>query len=217
MGKWTANITTYLDVVRGYFRYKDKIKHSSQWLKKTAEVKNLALNPHKPYLTFLQIWLAENEEIYGKKICPCFEATGEDKADRMLMCPCSFSAKDIEEHGTCHCNLFGKKELTAEDWKKQEHRIRDKYLIPFKKLDEQTIDTRNVSLDTNRRLEVPSPVHQFKQAYNQLRGTFQVIVEREQSAKNILHYCNTRNLKAEYHPENDYFLVTINKYKKNRK
>ncbi|KXG44075.1 ferredoxin-thioredoxin reductase catalytic domain-containing protein [Tepidibacillus infernus] len=210
MGKLIANLRMYKDFFGGYIKYRKKINQASRWINKYAEVKGLSVNPHKMYLTNLKIWLAENEEMYGQRICPCFEATGDKKIDRQLVCPCTYAAHDIEIHGTCHCNLFGRKDLTEEQWKEQELRIMKEYRIPLK-IEGKTVDTRNVPIDHYRNMDVPDPVHQLKQALNQLDGTFNMIVEREQSAKNIIQYCKLKNIKASYQQKNDIYLVTIQK------
>lgn len=209
VGKVKANLNMYKDFFGGYMKYKDKIKASDKWMQKYADVKGLQLNPHKMYLSQLKIWLAENEDIYGQRICPCFEKTGDTKTDRKLTCPCTYAAKDIENHGTCHCNLFGKKDLTAQEWKEQEARIMREYRIPLKKVNETTIDTRNVPIDETRNMDVPDPVHQLKQALNQMQGSFTMIVEREQSAQNMVGFCELKKITASYEKAKDAYVVNI--------
>ncbi|WP_339061709.1 ferredoxin-thioredoxin reductase catalytic domain-containing protein [Tepidibacillus marianensis] len=210
MGKLKANLRMYKDFFGGYIKYREKIKKSDQWIQKYAEVKGLSVNPHKMYLTNLKIWLAENEDIYGQRICPCFEGTGDNKTDRQLTCPCTYAAHDIEVHGTCHCNLFGRADLTDAVWKEQEARIMKEYRIPLKKQG-NIVDTRNVPQDHYRGMDVPDPVHQLKQSLNQFDETFQLIVEREHSAKNIVGYCNLKNIESSYEKNEDQYLVTVKK------
>ncbi len=208
MGKWKANFRMYKDFFAGYIKYREKIKDADKWITKYTKAKGLVVNPDKMYLTNLKIWLAENEDMYGQRICPCFEKTDDKQTDRQLVCPCTYAAHDIEQHGTCHCNLFGKAELTQEDWKKQSQRIMKEYRIPLN-IQGNTIDTRNVPIDEYRQMDVPDPVHQFKQALNQMDGTFDMIVEREQSAKNIMAYCTLKKLNASYEQQEDVYRVTI--------
>lgn len=210
MGKWKSTIRMYKDFFGGYIKYRKKIKESDQWIQKYCDVKGLKTNPDKMYLTNLKIWLAENEEMYGQRICPCFEKTDDKQINRNLICPCTYAEHDIEEHGTCHCNLFGKADLTDEDWKKQSARIMREYRIPLN-IQGKTIDTRNVPIDSYRNMDIPDPVHQFKQALNQMDGTFHMLVEREQSALNILAYCKLKNLQASYEPEENVFRITVKK------
>jgi len=210
MANWKATLRMYKDFFGGFIKYRKKIKEADTWINKYANAKGLVVNPDKMYLTNLKIWLAENEEMYGQRICPCFEKTGDKQTDRNLICPCTYAAKDIEAHGTCHCNLFGRADLSEADWKEQSQRIMKEYRIPLQ-IQGKTIDTRNVPVDSSRQMDVPDPVHQFKQALNQLDGTFHLVVEREQSAKNILAYCQLKNLKASYKPQEGVFQITVQK------
>jgi len=211
MKKWKANFRMYKAFFGGYFKYRDKIKKMDSWINKYAKVKNLSVNPHAMYLTNLKIWLAENEEMYGARICPCFEATGEKKIDQQLVCPCTYAEHDIKEQGTCHCSLFGKADLTEDDWKKAEQRVMKEYRIPLK-ISNNTVETRGVPIEPYRNMDVPDAMHQFKQALNQIESyPFYMKVNSEQSAKNILSYSKLRNLNASYEQKSDHYLVTIKK------
>lgn len=200
----------YKDFLGGYVKYRYKIKQYDRWMKKYAEANGLVTNPHRMYLANLKIWLAENEEIYGQRLCPCFEATGDEKLDRNLICPCAYAAQDIEAHGTCHCNLFGRADLAEKDWKKQDQRIMMEYRIPLK-IQGRTVDTRGVPRDGSRGMDVPDPVHQLKQSLQKMDGTFYMLVEREQSAKNMMGYCQLKDMPASYEREEDHYRVTIHK------
>jgi ferredoxin-thioredoxin reductase catalytic subunit len=50
--------------------------------------------------------LVENKKNYGYQSCPCRFACGKRDLDRDLICPCEYAPLDIEEYGTCYCNLF---------------------------------------------------------------------------------------------------------------
>lgn len=210
MSKLKANLRMYKDFFGGYFKYRKKIKEADTWINKYANAKGLVVNPNRMYLTNLKIWLAENEDMYGQRICPCFEKTGDKVTDRNLICPCTYAEADIEEHGTCHCNLFGKSELTKDDWNKQEKRIMTEYRIPLK-ISGNTVDTRNVPIDKKRGMDVPDPVHQFKQALNQFDSSFHMIVDRSQSAQNIITYCKLKGIEASHEQKDGYYLVSIMK------
>lgn len=208
MGRIKARIRTYTELVTGYFKYKDQIKQYDSWIHQYAEKKGLVVNPHKAYVTNLKIWLAENEEIYGRRVCPCFETTGDNRTDQKLTCPCSFASQDIEENGTCHCNLFGTKELSDNEWRIQETRLMREYRVPLN-IQGKTIDARNVNQDPFRKLDVPDGVHQLRLALSTVGGTFKMIVEKEQSAKNIVNYCEKRNIPASYLQKGDAYQVTV--------
>lgn len=209
MGDLKANFYMYKDFMASFIKYKERIKASDNWMQKFAKLKGLTVNPHKMYLTNIKIALAENEDIYGLRICPCFEATGDKNLDQKLVCPCVFVEQEIAEHGTCHCNLFGKKDLTDKEWGLQVARVMMEYNIPLLKVDETTIDTRNVPIDEKRFIEIPDPVHQLKQALFQLSGSFDMIVEKEQSAKNIVAYCKLKDIDAVYQKDSNFYLVHI--------
>lgn len=210
MNKVKADVRMYKDFFAGYIKYRKNIKESSKWMGKYAKAKGIVVNPNKMYLTNLKIWIAENEEIYGQRICPCFEATGDKNMDRELLCPCSFAAQDIEDHGTCHCNLFGKADLTDMQWQTQQKRIMKEYRIPLK-IENRIVDTRGVDVDKTRGMDVPDPVHQLKQSLNQLGTDFKMIVSREKSAQNIVSYCKMKKIEASYQERENYFIVNIDR------
>ena len=49
--------------------------------------------------------LAVQSVRYGKPFCPCRDVDGAD-ADQDIVCPCTYSQADIEDHGQCFCGLF---------------------------------------------------------------------------------------------------------------
>ena len=50
--------------------------------------------------------LIVNQERYGYMVCPCRLAAGDREADRDIICPCVYRAPDVEEFGSCYCNLY---------------------------------------------------------------------------------------------------------------
>lgn len=54
--------------------------------------------------------LLTNRERYGYMACPCRLASGEREADRDIICPCVYREPDVEEFGSCYCNLYVSKE-----------------------------------------------------------------------------------------------------------
>lgn len=210
MTKLKATAKMYKDFISGYLRFRGKLKKMDQWIYKYAERKDFSVNPHRMYLTNLKIWIAENQTMYGSRICPCFEATGDPKLDRSLICPCSFAEEDIANTGTCHCKLFARGDFTDADFSEAEKDLMREYRIPLR-LNDNMLDTRGVPKSGNRQMDVPDPIHQIKQALNQVDTLpLNVIVEREQSAKNILMFAKLKKMNAKYHPHGESFLVTIN-------
>lgn len=211
MGKWKSNIRMYKEFTSGYLKYRRELKKADEWITKYAKLKGYRVNPHKMYLTNLKIWISENQKMYGTRLCPCFEPTGDKATDRKLVCPCAYAAHDIETTGTCHCNLFGRGDLTDEEFVEAEKELMKEYRIPLK-LQDYVLDTRGVPQDEYRQMDVPDPVHQVKQALNQItRFPLEVIVEREQSANNLLQFAKLKGLQGEMKQDGDLYKVTLTK------
>ena len=68
------------------------------------------LNPEDKKLQNVIKGLARNMEKFGKQYCPCRIRSGDTEKDKEIVCPCKFHGKEIEEQGSCHCNLYFKKE-----------------------------------------------------------------------------------------------------------
>ena len=50
--------------------------------------------------------LLTNKARYGYMVCPCRLASGDRQADKDIICPCVYRAPDVEEFGSCYCNLY---------------------------------------------------------------------------------------------------------------
>ena len=50
--------------------------------------------------------LLKNKERYGYMVCPCRLASGDRENDKDIICPCVYRAPDVEEYGSCYCNLY---------------------------------------------------------------------------------------------------------------
>jgi ferredoxin-thioredoxin reductase catalytic subunit len=50
--------------------------------------------------------LLKNKDRYGYMVCPCRLASGDRENDRDIICPCVYRAPDVEEYGSCYCNLY---------------------------------------------------------------------------------------------------------------
>ncbi len=68
------------------------------------------LNPEDKKLQNVIKGLARNMQKFGKQYCPCRIRSGDTEKDKEIVCPCKFHGKEIEEEGSCHCNLYFKKE-----------------------------------------------------------------------------------------------------------
>lgn len=125
------------------------------------------------------------EGIYGKRVCPCFDPSGNKELDKTMICPCPYIEDEIEEYGTCHCALFGKKDLSSKNWKKSGNRLMSEYRIPLN-LKGDTLDTRGMPLDSRRGLPIPDTSHQLKSTLVNYKGDkLKIIVATEQEKINL--------------------------------
>ena len=79
-------------------------------MKKVQEAKGYYFNKDKEKAYELLEALLLNKERYGYMACPCRLAGGDRDADRDIICPCVYSVPDIEEYGSCYCNLYVSKQ-----------------------------------------------------------------------------------------------------------
>ena len=77
-------------------------------MKEYADRNGYRLNPNKKLVIILIKGLARNYRRYGELYCPCRRLTGDPEKDKLLICPCAYHRKEIEERGGCHCGLFTK-------------------------------------------------------------------------------------------------------------
>lgn len=102
-----------------------------------------------------------------------------------MLCPCKFIEDDIKEYGTCHCALFGSKDLTPEDWEKSNKRLQAEYRVPLN-IQDGVLDTRGKPRDKFRDLPIPDAMHQLKSALIKYdKEDLTLIVETEQESINL--------------------------------
>lgn len=75
-------------------------------MKKVQEPKGYYFNKDRQRTLELLEALLVNKERYGYMGCPCRLVSGDRDADRDIICPCVYSVPDIEEYGSCYCNLY---------------------------------------------------------------------------------------------------------------
>jgi ferredoxin-thioredoxin reductase catalytic chain len=80
-------------------------------LKKAQEPKGYFFNKDKDWVLSILRDLLVNKERYGYTSCPCRLASGSRENDRDIMCPCVYRTTDVEEYGSCYCNLY-----VSRDW-----------------------------------------------------------------------------------------------------
>ena len=90
-------------------------------LKRVQEPKGYWFNRDKKRVFELLEALLVNKERYGYVSCPCRLASGDREMDKDIICPCVYRAPDVEEYGSCYCNLY-----VSREW--NEERIRHIYV-----------------------------------------------------------------------------------------
>jgi len=79
-------------------------------LKKIQEPKGYYFNKDRKTVFELLEGLIVNKDRYGYMACPCRLASGERDDDKDIICPCVYRKPDVEEYGSCYCNLYVSKE-----------------------------------------------------------------------------------------------------------
>ena len=74
---------------------------------KVLEEHNLVFNPDNEVNESIQMGLARNKLIYGKRYCPCFMVIEETESEKNRLCPCEPALNiEIPQNGTCHCGIY---------------------------------------------------------------------------------------------------------------
>lgn len=84
-------------------------------LKKTQEPKGYLFNKDKARVFELLDALLLNKERYGYMACPCRLASGDRENDKDIICPCVYREPDVNEYGSCYCNLYVSKAWNDEE------------------------------------------------------------------------------------------------------
>ncbi len=75
-------------------------------LKKSQEAKGYYFNSDKERVFELLDGLLINKERYGYMSCPCRLAANDRESDKDIICPCVYREPDVDEFGSCYCNLY---------------------------------------------------------------------------------------------------------------
>ena len=85
-----------------------------EMLRKVQEPKGYYFsNDHVRVMDLLEA-LLKNKERYGYMACPCRLAANDREADRDIICPCVYRTPDVQEYGSCYCNLYVSKAWNEE-------------------------------------------------------------------------------------------------------
>ncbi|MCP4111059.1 MAG: ferredoxin:thioredoxin reductase [Desulfobacteraceae bacterium] len=82
-----------------------------EMLKKSQEPKGYFFNNDKERVSDLLEALVTNKDRYGYMVCPCRLASWNRENDKDIICPCVYRTPDVEEFGSCYCNLY-----VSEEW-----------------------------------------------------------------------------------------------------
>jgi ferredoxin-thioredoxin reductase catalytic chain len=81
-----------------------------QTLKELQEKQGYFFNQDQAMVIELLDGLLTNKERYGYMCCPCRLASGDRERDKDILCPCVYRIPDVQEYGSCYCNLYVSKE-----------------------------------------------------------------------------------------------------------
>ena len=85
-----------------------------EMLRKVHEPKGYYFNRDKKRVFELLEALLVNKERYGYMSCPCRLSSGDREREKDIICPCVYRAPDVEDYGSCYCNLYVSKEWNEE-------------------------------------------------------------------------------------------------------
>ena len=77
-----------------------------EMLRKMQEPKGYYFSKDRDRVFELLEALLENKNRYGYMCCPCRLAAEDREKDKDIICPCVYRAQDVEEFGSCYCNLY---------------------------------------------------------------------------------------------------------------
>jgi ferredoxin-thioredoxin reductase catalytic subunit len=75
-------------------------------LEKTQTAQGYFFNADRDRTMELLEALLKNKDRYGYMVCPCRLASGDRENDKDIICPCVYRTPDVEEYGSCYCNLY---------------------------------------------------------------------------------------------------------------
>jgi ferredoxin-thioredoxin reductase catalytic chain len=77
-----------------------------EMLRKIQEPKGYFFNRDRERVLDILRDLLINKERYGYMSCPCRLASGDRERDKDIVCPCAYRSADVNEYGSCYCNLY---------------------------------------------------------------------------------------------------------------
>jgi ferredoxin-thioredoxin reductase catalytic chain len=89
---------------------REEVERLYQMLKKVQEAKGYYFNADQEITFDLIRGLIINKQRYGYMCCPCRIAAEDREKDKDIICPCVYRTPDVEEYGSCYCNLYVSRE-----------------------------------------------------------------------------------------------------------
>lgn len=86
--------------------FKDAWSRQVKWMNATKYQNEIQLNPDEAALKGLAEAMIKSLQAGKQAYCPCRILTGNELADRKIICPCYFYMGEIEMQGRCHCSLY---------------------------------------------------------------------------------------------------------------
>jgi ferredoxin-thioredoxin reductase catalytic subunit len=77
-----------------------------EMLRKMQEPKGYLFNRDRERVLDILRDILINKERYGYMSCPCRLASGDRERDKDIVCPCAYRTADVDEYGSCYCNLY---------------------------------------------------------------------------------------------------------------
>jgi ferredoxin-thioredoxin reductase catalytic subunit len=87
-----------------------EVEELYEMLRKAQEPKGYFFSRDKEWVLDILRGLLTNKGRYSYMSCPCRLASGDREKDKDIICPCVYRAPDVEEYGSCYCNLYVSKE-----------------------------------------------------------------------------------------------------------
>jgi ferredoxin-thioredoxin reductase catalytic chain len=89
------------------------VEETYERLKREAESSGYRLHPDREFTRTLIRGLMANQRRYGYLACPCRLASGREKEDLAIECPCDYRDPDLSEYGQCYCGLYVTDEMVV--------------------------------------------------------------------------------------------------------
>ena len=92
--------------IKDMLELRNEVDELYDMLRKIQEPKGYYFNRDREKTFQLLRALMTNKDRYGYMSCPCRLAAGERDQDKDIICPCVYRKPDVEEFGSCYCNLY---------------------------------------------------------------------------------------------------------------